>query len=94
MSETTLKELGINKGIDLREKQVELMIAYNPIAYTFFINCGLGIGQSRHGEIGSDERVGQKGISVSETFRAVVAKNDFKVKIRSISQELASRMER
>ena len=55
MTETALNELGIKTGFDLREKAVDLMISYREIAHTFLIRCGLGLGQVKHGEAGSDE---------------------------------------
>ena len=55
MTETTLAELGIKTGKDLRDHAVDLMISYREIAHTFLIKCGLGLGQTRHGEAGSDE---------------------------------------
>ena len=81
MTETTLNELGITTGLDLREKAPELMISYREIAHTFLIKCGLGIGQVRHGEAGSDETYQQKGISISETFRPLQTKQEFQRKI-------------
>ena len=55
MTETALTELGIKTGLDLREKAVELMISYREIAHTFLIKNGLGLGQTQHGEAGTDE---------------------------------------
>jgi len=92
MTETALAELGIKTGLDLREKAVDLMISYREIAHTFFIRCGLGLGQTRHGEADSDENYEQKGISISETFRPLTLKHEFQRKISELAKELAKRM--
>ena len=44
MTETALAELGIETGLDLRERAADLMISYKEIAFTFLIKCGLGLG--------------------------------------------------
>ena len=44
MTESTLNELGIKTGRDLRERAVDLLIGYREIAYNFLIRCGLGLG--------------------------------------------------
>lgn len=77
MTETALNELGIKTGKDLRDKAIELMISYREIAHTFLIKCGMGLGQVRHGEAGSDETYEQKGISISETFKPLSLKHEF-----------------
>ena len=64
MTETALNQLGIKTGLDLREKALDLMISYREVAHTFLIKCGLGLGQKKHFEAGSDETYQQKGISI------------------------------
>ena len=81
MTETTLNQLGIFTGEDLRNSAADLMISYREIAHTFLIKNGLGLGQVRHGEAGSDETYEQRGISISQTFRAVTLKHEFQTKI-------------
>ena len=76
-TESALAELGIKTGLDLREKATELLISYKEIAYTFLIKCGLGLGQTRRGEAGSDENYNQRGVSISQTFRPVTMKHEF-----------------
>lgn len=92
MTETTLAELGIKTGKDLRDKAAELMISYREIAHTFLVRCGLGLGQVRHGEAGSDETYQQKGISISETFRPLHSKQEFRKKISQLAKSLVARM--
>ena len=94
MTETAVNQLGIFTGLDLREKAVDLMISYKEIAHTFLIKNGLGIGQTRHGELGSDENFEQKGISISSTFRPIKLKHEFQAKICSLLSELVKRMEK
>ena len=63
MTETSLKELGIEFGKDLLTNATELMIAYNntPKMYEFLIKRGLGLARDQHSEDDDD----QKGISIS-----------------------------
>ena len=94
MTETALEQLGIKTGQDLHEKAVDLMISYREIAHTFLIKCGYGIGQTRHGEAGSDETYNQKGISISQTFKPVKLKHEFQSWISNLARELANRMKK
>ena len=55
MTETQLAEMGIVTGNDLREHVVDIMIGFREISHTFLIRCGLGLGQTRHGQAGTDE---------------------------------------
>ena len=71
---------------------MNLMIAFREIQYTFLMRCGLGLGQLRHGEEGSDETYVQRGISISETFRPLYTKIQFQGKISQLAQELERRM--
>ena len=52
MTETTLKELGIETGKDLLEKAPEVMIGYSnyPKTWNFLLRCALGLGQVLHEE--------------------------------------------
>ena len=70
------------------------MIAFRPIQHTFLVKCGLGMGQVRHGEEGADETYEQKGISISETFRPLKTKQEFRTKISQLARELTKRMEK
>lgn len=53
MKETTLNAMGFKTGQDLRDRAADLMISFREIEHTFLIKCGMGIGQTRHGEEGS-----------------------------------------
>ena len=52
----------------------------------------MGLGQTKHGEEGSIESFTQKGIGISETFRARSTKEQFLEKIRELALELSKRM--
>ena len=92
MRETTLNAMNIFNGFDLRWFATELIATMTEKEYTFFMSCSLGLGQTRHAdEINEDDA--QKGISVSETFtRPCQTQQDFKDKIVSLTQQLASRI--
>jgi len=55
MKETTLGAMGFKLGKDLRDRACDLMITFLEFEHTFLIRCGLGLGQTRHGESGSLE---------------------------------------
>jgi nucleotidyltransferase/DNA polymerase involved in DNA repair len=94
MKETTLGAMGYKVGADLRDRAADLMIAFTEFEYTFLIKCGMGLGQTRHGEDGSLESFDQKGISISETFRPRSTKEQFKEKIAELAEELSKRMQK
>lgn len=94
MRETTLNAMGFKTCFDLRNRAQDLMIAFTPYEHTFLIKCGMGLGQTKHGEEGSLESFTQKGIGISETFRARSTKEQFLEKIRELALELSKRMAR
>ena len=63
MTETTLKELGIETGKDLLDHAPDIIVAYNnhPKMHEFLIRRSLGIAHDRH----TDEESERKGISIS-----------------------------
>jgi nucleotidyltransferase/DNA polymerase involved in DNA repair len=81
MKETGLHAMGFITGKDLRDRAADLMIAFTEHEQKFLIKCGMGLGQTRHGEDGSLESFNQKGISISETFRPRSTLEQFKEKI-------------
>ena len=50
MKETTLGAMGFKTGKDLRDRACDLLIAFREIEHTFLIRCGMGLGQTRHGD--------------------------------------------
>ena len=52
MTETTLKELGIETGSDIVDRAADIMIAYStyPKTHEFLIKRGLGIARDQHHE--------------------------------------------
>ena len=62
MTETTLKEIGIETGKDLLEHATDILIAYEkrPKRYNFLLSTALGIGQEQH----DTKNYEQKGISI------------------------------
>jgi len=55
MKETTLHAMGFKTAQDLRDRAADLMIAFLEHEHKFLIKCGMGLGQTRHGEDGSLE---------------------------------------
>jgi len=50
MIETCLNAMGIKTGEDIRTRAHDLIIAFTEHEYTFWIKCGMGLGQTKHGE--------------------------------------------
>ena len=92
MRETTLQAMGFLTGKDLRERATELMVAFTPNEHKFLIRCGMGLGQTKHGEEGTIESFTQRGCGISETFRPRSTKEQFREKIAQLSKELSKRM--
>lgn len=80
--------MGITTCLELRNRACDVMIAFPTIEHTFLIRCALGIGQTLHDADEDD----QKGISVSETFKPLKTKLEFKQKMYELCEELAKRM--
>ena len=55
MRETTLNAMGIKVCCDLRNRAHDLIIAFTPHEYHFLIKCGMGLGQTKHGEEGYED---------------------------------------
>ena len=66
MRETTLNAMGIKVCCDLRNRAHDLIIAFTPHEYHFLITlyfikdskygkCGMGLGQTKHGEEGYED---------------------------------------
>jgi nucleotidyltransferase/DNA polymerase involved in DNA repair len=94
MRETTLAAMGIHHGRDLRERGPDLFIAYktHPMDFQFLFQCGMALGLTKHD--GGDSTIGQKGVSISETFAARKTLEEFKSKINQLALYLSKEMSR
>lgn len=75
MKETCLNAMGITTCQELRDRACDIMIAFTEHESSFLIRCSLGLGQTHHEQDSEDDE--QKGISVSETFKALKTKEQF-----------------
>ena len=82
MIETTLTKMGILTGKDLRDRAADLCLIYKtkPAILSFLLNCGMALGLLKHDRENS-YGIGNRGVSISETFRARKEYKEFKSKI-------------
>ena len=92
VTEHVLRAFGIEKCGDILRHRGLLAVLFSPISMEFFLNCGLGLGSTHHGDGVAEGEVGRKGISTERTFRPISARSELEAKCRELAENLAGDM--
>lgn len=92
VTEQILKAFGVERCGDVLQKRGLLTALFSPLSMEFFLQSGLGLGPTQHGEAPGEGEVGRKGISCEKTFKAVSARGDLEARCAELASHLADDM--
>ena len=92
VTEHVLKAFNVEFCCDILPHRGLLAAMFSPVSMEFFLQCALGLGETRHAERSIEGGLGRKGISTERTFRTLSSQADLEAKCGELAVHLAEDM--